>query len=119
MDEKEKEARKKVEKINVVPSKNIVKLEISREIVFNRRRFNLKAAVEERGSHFIAHIKRPSNTWEQYDDCMKKISNSKNKLNIVELVYVMDDKEDDFKNYESTYSDVSMKSGNDDKNKNC
>lgn len=91
--------------------------EISQKIVYNQKRFHLKAVIEGKNGHFVSHIKRPSNEWETYDDLLYKSYKEKKPFFAVKLIYLMDEGEnEDFENqtqfddWIKNSSDISMKS---------
>lgn len=90
--------------------------QIADHIIFNEKRYNLKAIVVfvlwGDSNHFVAYIKRPSNIWECYDDMSTKVYKAKGSFTPKKLFYLMDESEEDPQTPSpaNTTDDVSMKS---------
>lgn len=87
--------------------------EIPQQITYAGKRYNLKSVIDRENcsrGHYVVHIKRNPGTWESFDDITPLvIGKPPQVLHPNQLVYLMDELEDEDDSYERDFEDLSRK----------
>lgn len=84
---------------------------ITQQIKFIISHYNLKAVIERinlSAGHYATHVKRNSGSWETFDNIRPmKIGKPSKDMRPVQLIYLMDEKENVDDHYESNFTNLS------------